>query len=146
MQTQLQSGGGAHGHMGIIVTRVEYSAISATPWVEPYNPGAIPIIETGTNAIDDFQIARLHDEFIRIHTNHINLDKALKRIILEAYDNMYTSQLEDYLLQYSNRSALEIILHLKQTYVFINPMQLAENYNKMTAPINFQDPIETLIN
>jgi hypothetical protein len=58
---------------------------------------------------------------------------------------MYTSQLEDYLLQYANRSALEILMHfLKQTYGFINPTQLAENYNKMTAPINFKDPIETL--
>jgi hypothetical protein len=57
---------------------------------------------------------------------------------------MYTSQLEDYLLQYANRSALEILMHLKQTYGFINPTQLAENYNKMTAPINCQDPIETL--
>jgi hypothetical protein len=35
-------------------------------------------------------------------------------------------------------------MHLKQTYGFINPTQLAENYNKMTALINFQDPIETL--
>jgi hypothetical protein len=57
---------------------------------------------------------------------------------------MYTSQLEDYLLQYANRSALEILMHLKQTYGFINPTQLAENYNKMIARINFQDPFETL--
>jgi hypothetical protein len=57
---------------------------------------------------------------------------------------MYTSQLEDYLLQYANRSALEILMHLKQKYGLINPMHLAENYNKMMAPINFQDPIETL--
>jgi hypothetical protein len=35
-------------------------------------------------------------------------------------------------------------MHLKQTYGFINHTQLAENYNKMMAPINFQDPIETL--
>jgi hypothetical protein len=35
-------------------------------------------------------------------------------------------------------------MHLKQTYGFINPTQLADNYNKMAAPINFQDPIETL--
>jgi hypothetical protein len=35
-------------------------------------------------------------------------------------------------------------VRLKQTYGFINPTQLAENYNKMTVPINFQDPIETL--
>jgi hypothetical protein len=35
-------------------------------------------------------------------------------------------------------------MHLKKTYGFINPTQLADNYNKMTADINFQDPIETL--
>jgi hypothetical protein len=35
-------------------------------------------------------------------------------------------------------------MHLKHTYGFINPTQLSENYNKMMAPINFQDPIETL--
>jgi hypothetical protein len=50
-----------------------------------------------------------------------------KKLILEAYDNMYTSQLEDYLLQYANRSALEILMHLKHTYGFINPTQLTEN-------------------
>jgi hypothetical protein len=35
-------------------------------------------------------------------------------------------------------------MHLKQTYGFINPTQLEDNYNKITAPINFQDTIETL--
>jgi hypothetical protein len=86
----------------------------------------------------------MHTECRRIYTHRINVDQALKKLILEAYDNIYTSQLEDYLLQYANRSALEIITHLKHTYGFINPTQLAENYNKMTAPIIFQDPIETL--
>jgi hypothetical protein len=73
-----------------------------------------------------------------------NVDQALNKLIIEAYDNMYNSQLEDYFLQYADLSALEILIHLKQTYGFINPTQLAENYNKMTAPINFQDPIEML--
>jgi hypothetical protein len=112
--------------------------------VEPFNPNAIPIIPPGTNDLDAAQLARMHDECRRIYTNRINVDQALKKLILEAYDNMYTSQLEDYIVQYANRSALEILMHLKQTYGFINPTQLAENYNKMTAPINFQDPIETL--
>jgi hypothetical protein len=67
-----------------------------------------------------------------------------QKLILEAYDNMYTFQLEDYLLQYANLSALDILMHLKQTHDFINPTQLANNYNKMTAPINFQDQVETL--
>jgi hypothetical protein len=67
------------------MAHVEYSAISATTWAELLNPGAIPIIPASTN------------------TNLINVDQDLKHIILEAYDKMYTSQLEDYLLQYANR-------------------------------------------
>jgi hypothetical protein len=57
----------------------------------------------------------MHAECRHIYTNRINVDQALKKRILEAYDNMYTSQLEDYMLQYASRSE-----------------------------INFQDPIETL--
>jgi hypothetical protein len=87
------AGGGAHGHLRIIMTQVEYAAISALPLVEPSNPGAIPIISPYANAVDAAQIARMHDEFNRIYTNIINVDQALKRIMLEAYDNMYTSQL-----------------------------------------------------
>jgi hypothetical protein len=138
------AGGGAHGHLGIIMTQVEYATISTSPWVQPFNPNAVPIIPPGTTTVDAAQIARMHAECHRIYTNRINVYQALKKLILEAYDNMYTSQLEDYLLQYANRSALEILMHLKHTYGFINTTQLAENYNKMTAPINFQDPIETL--
>jgi hypothetical protein len=104
----------------------------------------MPIIPPGTNAVDEAQLAQMHAECRRIYTNRINVYQALKKLILEEYDNMYTSQIEEYLLQYGNRSALEILMNLKQTYGFINPTQLAENYNKIMAPINFQDPIETL--
>jgi hypothetical protein len=89
------AGGGTHFHLGIVMTQVEYSAISETPWVEPYNHNTIPIIPPGTNAVDTAQIARMRDEFRRIYTNIINVDQALKIIILEAYHNMYTFQLED---------------------------------------------------
>jgi hypothetical protein len=126
------------------MTQVEYAAISVSPWAEPFNPNAIPIIPPGTTAVDAAQLARMHAECRRIYTNRINVDQALKKLILESHDNMYTSQLEYYLLQYANRSAHEILINLKQAYEFINPTQLAENYNKMTAPINFQDAIETL--
>jgi hypothetical protein len=40
------TGGGAHGHLGIIMNQVEYSTISTSPWVEPYNPNAVPVIYT----------------------------------------------------------------------------------------------------
>jgi hypothetical protein len=136
------AGGGAHGHLGIVMTQVEYAAISATPWVAHFNPGAIPITPVGTNAVGAAQIARMHDEFSRIYTHMINVDQAPNRIVIEAYDNMYTYQLEDYLFQYANRPALEVIIHLKQTYGLINPKQRADNYNKMTARITFRIPLK----
>jgi hypothetical protein len=97
------AGGGAHGHLGIIMTQVEYAAISASPWVEPFNPKSIPIIPPCTNVVDSAQLARMHAEYRRIYTNTINVDQELKNLILVAYNNMYTSQLENYLLQYANR-------------------------------------------
>jgi hypothetical protein len=51
------AGGGAHGHLGIIMTQVEYATISTSPWVEPYNPNTVPIIPPGTTALDAAQIA-----------------------------------------------------------------------------------------
>jgi hypothetical protein len=72
------AGGGAHGHLGIIMSQVEYAAVSASPWLEPFNPNAIPIIPPGTNAVDAAQLARIHAECLRIYTNHINVDQALK--------------------------------------------------------------------
>jgi hypothetical protein len=60
------AGGGAHGHLGIIMTQVEYATISASPWVEPYNPKAITIIPPGTNAVDAAQLSHMHAECRRI--------------------------------------------------------------------------------
>jgi hypothetical protein len=116
------------------MTQVEYTEISR---------GSSPTIPTPSPSYHQAPLPWM-PLCRRIYTNRINVDQALKKLNLEAYDNMYTSQIEDYLLQYANRSALEILMHLKQTYGFINPTQLDNNYNKITAPINLQDPIETL--
>jgi hypothetical protein len=91
------AGGGTHGHVGSIMTQVEYAKISTSPWLEPNNPNMGPIIPPVVIAVDAAQIARMHAECRRIYTNRINVDQKLKKLILEAYDNMHPSQLEDYL-------------------------------------------------
>jgi hypothetical protein len=83
------AGEGDPGHLGIIMTQVDYAAISATPWVEPLNYGSIPVFPLDTNAVYAAQTTRMHDECCRIYTNRIHVDPALKRIMLEAYDNMH---------------------------------------------------------
>jgi hypothetical protein len=102
------------------------------------------IIANDTDPADYAQLARLDDELRCICTSHVNVDQALNHVILEAYDNMFTAWLEYYMLQYANMSALEILVHLLNTYTFINPTQLADSYNKMKEPISFQFPIDNL--
>ena len=34
-------GGGAHGHLGLVLTPVEYATVSATPYVCPPHPGPL---------------------------------------------------------------------------------------------------------
>jgi hypothetical protein len=73
------------------MNQVEYAAISSSPWVEPFNPKAIPIIPSCTNVVDSAQLSRMHAEYRRIYTNIINVDQALQKLILEDNKNMYTS-------------------------------------------------------
>jgi hypothetical protein len=98
MSAPFMSGGGDHGRICVNMTPVEYAVISATPWSEPHFLSHIHIIVHGTYHEDAAQLARLHNEFKYIHTNRVNVDQALNNIILEAFDNMCTSQLEDYRL------------------------------------------------
>jgi hypothetical protein len=88
------------GHLGIIMTPVEYVVISAMIWAEPHNPDPIPLVAHGNDPVDDAHLSRLHDEFRRIHTNRVKVDQALNCIVLEAFHNIYNSQLVDYLLHY----------------------------------------------
>jgi hypothetical protein len=72
------TGGGAHGHLGTIMTQVEYAVISGTSSAEPQNLGPISLNAAVTNPVDPAQLARTDDEFGRIHTNCVDVDHALK--------------------------------------------------------------------
>jgi hypothetical protein len=65
--------GVAHGHLGVIMTQVEYAAISESPWVEPSIPNANPIIPPGTNAVDAAQLACCWTHGYTVANAHTNL-------------------------------------------------------------------------
>ena len=41
-------GGGAHGHLGMVITPATYAHLSATPWIDPVHPVSIVNIPAGT--------------------------------------------------------------------------------------------------
>ena len=51
-------GGGAHGHLGLVLNNAEYATISATPYVRPAHPGTLTI----TNGTAQHEATRLRTE------------------------------------------------------------------------------------
>ena len=54
-------GGGAHGHLDILLTDVQYALISPTPFVYPSHPGPL-IIPDGTTALANSYMCIAHTE------------------------------------------------------------------------------------
>jgi hypothetical protein len=103
------AGGGAHGYLGIILTQVEYAVISGTPSTEPHNPGPTPLSASGTNPVDAAQLARLRDEFRRIHTCPMHLVNVKVKV-------------DSYML-------IKIIVSIKVILVLVEGFSLLQNLN-----------------
>jgi hypothetical protein len=93
--------GGRHGHLGLLMTAGQYTAISPTPFGAAEDPGPMALFLLGADDIVAAKMVRMYDEQKRAFNTHINCDKAGEKLILTAFPNMYTSTLEDYLLGYA---------------------------------------------
>jgi hypothetical protein len=138
------AGGGRHGHLGLLMTAGQYTAISNIPFGAAADPGPVALVLLGTEDIVAANMVRMYDEQNRAFNTHVNCDEEGKNLILTAFPNMYTSALEDYLLGYAGVAARELVQYIIHTYSRIDPTQLADCYTKMTRPYDLQDPIETL--
>jgi hypothetical protein len=94
------AGGCRHGHLGLLMTAGQYTAISPTPFGAASDPGPAALVLLGTDDIITANMVRMYDEQKRAFNTHINCDEAGGGLILTAFPNMYTSALEDYLLGY----------------------------------------------
>jgi hypothetical protein len=138
------AGGGRHGHLGLLMTAGQYTAISPVPFVAAADPGPVALVLLGTDDIVAANMVRMYDEQKRAFITRVNCDEGGKKLILAAFPNMYTSALEDYLLGYAGVTVRELVQYIIHTYSRIDPTQLADCYTKMTRPYDLQDPIETL--
>jgi hypothetical protein len=92
------AGGGRHGHLGLLMTGGQYTAISNIPFGAATDPVPVALVLLDTEDIAAANTVRMHDEQKRAFNTHINCDEVEKKLILTAFPNMYTSALEDYLL------------------------------------------------
>jgi hypothetical protein len=137
-------GGGRHGHLCIIMINEEYFSIATDVFPVPNNPGASAEVVAGTTAAVIAEMTRLHREATQVYRTYRNVDQAIKKLILEAFDEAYLNALSDEVVGYANCMSLDLLTHLLTFYAMIAPTELTQNYERLNTPYDPSQPIETL--
>jgi hypothetical protein len=79
-----------------------------------------------------------------VYRTYHNVDQAIKKLIIESFDNAYLNALSDEIVGYANCTSLQLLTHLLTYYAMIAPAELTQNYERLNAPYDPNQPIETL--
>jgi hypothetical protein len=137
-------GGGHHEHLVIIMTNEEYFAIAVDVFPVPNNPGPLAAVVVGMTAAVIAETIRLHREATHVYRTYHNVDQAIKKLIIESFDDAYLNDLSDEIVGYANCTSLQLLTHLLTYYAMIAPTELTQNYERINKPYDPNQPIETL--
>jgi hypothetical protein len=102
MSVASYEGGGRQGHLGIIVTNEEYLAIAVGVFPVPATPGPSAAAVAGMTAAVIAELTRLHREATQVYRTYHNVDQAIKKLIIESFDDAYRNALSEEIVGYTN--------------------------------------------
>jgi hypothetical protein len=139
-------GGGAFGHVGLVVPD-EYYAILAPnePYEPPDNPGAFPDFPAGSTAAQISATERIHKEQMRIYREYLNIETALKSQLIKCIDPIYLHAKRNRIVGFANQSIKSILQYLFDTYGMVTAQDLDKNLEQLRKPWNPETPFETII-
>jgi hypothetical protein len=144
MSVSSYEGGGRHGHLGIIMTNEEYFAIAVDVFPVPNNPGLSAAVVVGMTEAVIAETTRLHREATQVYRTYHNVDQAMKKLIIEYFDDAYLNALSEKIVGYANCTSLQLLTHLLTYYAMIAPTELTQNYERLNTPYDPNQPIEML--
>jgi hypothetical protein len=144
MSVASYEGGGRHGHLGIVMNNEEYFTIAVDIFPVPANPGPSSAVVAGMTAAVITETTRLHREVTQVYRTYHNVDQAIKKLLIEAFDDAYLNALSDDIVGYANCTSLQILTHLLTYCAMIAPTELTHNYERLNTPYDPNQLIETL--
>jgi hypothetical protein len=88
-------GRGRRGHLSIIITNEEYFAVAVDVFPAPNNPRPSAAVVAGMTAAVIVETTRLHKEAAQVYRTYHNVDQAIKKLIIESFDDAYLNALSD---------------------------------------------------
>jgi hypothetical protein len=144
MSVASYKGGGRQGHLGIIMTNEEFFKIVVDVLPVPNNPGPSAAVVVGMAAAVIAETTLLHREATQLYRTYHIVDQAIKKLIIESFDDAYLNALSDEILGYANCTSLQLPTHLLTYYAMIAPTELTQNYKRLNTPYDPNQPIKML--
>ena len=142
----LQLGGGAHGHIGLILTRIQYALLAPEPFVRPTFPVSL-VIPAGIITIQATSMHDAHAEAVRVFREVTGVEKALIQQLVIAIDGPYLVALRNRQSNSITGPIAVVLAHLQDNYGKITPQVLqAKDNDIMWMSYNPQEPINTFFN
>jgi hypothetical protein len=79
-----------------------------------------------------------------VYRTYHNVDQAIKKLSLKAFDDTYLNALLEEVVGYTNCTSLDLLTHLLAFYAMVAPTELTQNYEHLNTPYDPNQPIETL--
>jgi len=136
-------GGGTHGHLGLVMTTVDYQTISAITFLLPAHPGDAPVVPAGADQLVANKIVRVFKAELAKLTLAATLRKELKKI-LTAVDRLYLAALDDDIFGFADTTVTNMLLHLHTTYGLITQSELESNWASIATLWTPNKPIKSL--
>eukprot|EP00957_Ditylum_brightwellii_P206344 15347934-Ditylum_brightwellii.AAC.2 len=134
-------GGGAHGHIGLVMEPTLYSSLSATAYNAPSAPTRTMLPGNASSQVKYGKDNQYKKE-LDTYENHIAMDDALKKQTQETVDNVYIRQLRHKYSTYLGVTARDVLDHLMDWYRHIKPADLVANGKEYNKPMDISQPID----
>lgn len=143
---QSDLGGGAHGHLGLVLDDEAYHAATGEHYVAPNHPGAL-VIQAGTALHEAVRLREEHAEHIRVFRESIDVKTALMKQITSTIDNDYLKELRDEVTNTITMSIPDVLAFLFRRYGKVDSNKVSNEETKVKEfSWNIVDPPVCIFN
>jgi hypothetical protein len=137
-------GGGANGHLAIVMEPADYVIRTSVVFTVPTHPGDAPVHIAGATQHQITETNRQFKHDLNEFYLYISVREELKKQLLIAVPHRYLSILEDPVFGYADVTCHTMLTHLQTEYAQITNEDIELNRAKLSADWNPDDPIEEL--
>ena len=141
---QSNLGCGTLGLIYLTLLPTVYATLSATIFVPPPNPGATATISSAATPSQTSSIRRAHDESQEIFKEYNNTNKALKKLLIGAVDDIFLRAIQARYVGYTNITTCHMLAYLYTAYTNITSAEIIENAAHLKTAYDVNQPIKRL--